>query len=391
MNMHGEYLPKEITKVCNTCKEEKSLSKFRRYKRKDGTFNHYVKCQLCCFRSSKRYKNLYVKRMPSLKNDEWFKVCSNCKLERKLTEFVKDNRSSFGFGAECKPCGRAKHLAKNPPKPMIIYRDTKICIKCDTEKPLSSFGKYKKKGGIIGYTAKCNGCKQSPTAKIRLYAPYQKDGVWIKYCCNCRTVKPLEDFTKKLKGYGYCKPCNSKKSSADWQKASEERKQKRREYGKKYSKLPSVRKIKREKMREKYHSDPEYRARSSSWYKNLSIEEQRELRKRYKYPYKHTEAAVKRDLAYRARKYNAPIVIRFSKTDIIKRDGLNCYLCGKLLTEKTATIDHLIPLSRSGNHKPENVKIACSFCNTSKKNKTLTEYKKWRGDYARFRAKISVL
>ncbi len=96
------------------------------------------------------------------------------------------------------------------------------------------------------------------------------------------------------------------------------------------------------------------------------------------------ESRAKFRQSYLARKKGAPIVIGFKKSEIIKRDGLICYLCDKLLTFETATIEHLIPLSRGGNHKPEAVKIACLDCNRKKHNKTLTEYKKYRGDYKKF-------
>ena len=79
-------------------------------------------------------------------------------------------------------------------------------------------------------------------------------------------------------------------------------------------------------------------------------------------------------MANRARKLNCPVIIPFTKKEIILRDGLNCYLCGKLLTEKQATIDHVIPLSKGGFHCPNNARIACLKCNQSKTNKTLIEY-----------------
>ena len=75
-------------------------------------------------------------------------------------------------------------------------------------------------------------------------------------------------------------------------------------------------------------------------------------------------------MAARARRANSPVVIPFTKTEIIRRDGLNCYLCNKLLTYATATIDHVIPLSKGGFHCPNNVKIACLKCNQKKYNKT---------------------
>jgi 5-methylcytosine-specific restriction endonuclease McrA len=74
-------------------------------------------------------------------------------------------------------------------------------------------------------------------------------------------------------------------------------------------------------------------------------------------------------MARRARAANSPVIIPFTKSEIIKRDGLNCYLCGKFLTFKSATIDHVIPLSRGGFHCASNAKIACRRCNNEKYNK----------------------
>lgn len=71
-------------------------------------------------------------------------------------------------------------------------------------------------------------------------------------------------------------------------------------------------------------------------------------------------------LAFRAREMKCPVIIPFTKAEIIKRDGLNCYLCGKLLTEKQVTIDHLVPLSKGGFHCPSNARIACLKCNQEK-------------------------
>lgn len=73
----------------------------------------------------------------------------------------------------------------------------------------------------------------------------------------------------------------------------------------------------------------------------------------------------------RARTLNCPVIIPFTRMEIIKRDGLSCYLCGKILTYETATIDHVIPLSKGGFHCPNNVKIACLKCNQEKSNKCL--------------------
>ena len=49
------------------------------------------------------------------------------------------------------------------------------------------------------------------------------------------------------------------------------------------------------------------------------------------------EAKHKNRLTRRAVKAKAPVIIPFSKNEIIARDGLNCSICGKSLTEEEAT------------------------------------------------------
>ncbi len=125
--------------------------------------------------------------------------------------------------------------------------------------------------------------------------------------------------------------------------------------------------------------------RYREYWKNLPVEEKKRIGKLNTFRLRNNPARLEKQRDYlrhcENRLKNCKIFIRFSKADIIKRDGLNCYLCGKILTNKTATIDHITPVSRGGDHKAENVKIACLSCNQSKNKKTLTEFKKWRGDY----------
>jgi len=40
-----------------------------------------------------------------------------------------------------------------------------------------------------------------------------------------------------------------------------------------------------------------------------------------------------------------------------------CHWCNKLLTFNEATTDHIIPRSRGGTNRPENVVISCVECN----------------------------
>lgn len=66
--------------------------------------------------------------------------------------------------------------------------------------------------------------------------------------------------------------------------------------------------------------------------------------------------------------------------EILKLYNSNCYNCE---TNEALSIDHIIPLSRGGNHSIGNLMTLCRKCNSSKGNKLLTEWQKTirvRGD-----------
>lgn len=75
--------------------------------------------------------------------------------------------------------------------------------------------------------------------------------------------------------------------------------------------------------------------------------------------------------------YGVPIAIRASwhkheKVEIMaelwERDGDICYLCDHKLDPKTATIDHVIPLSKGGKDAMSNYKLTHAECNIGKGN-----------------------
>ncbi len=315
------------------------------------------------------------------------RICKLCAEEKPLKKFSARIRNGKLICPNL--CNICKTLVyrKGVPNPVSVDRnsikedqETKTCVKCGEEKPLYSFPKYKRKNGQIGRCAKCNSCKQSPTATRKCYAPYEKNGAWVKYCVNCQDTKPLSEFTKHRNSYRSCKNCHLKRVMTDYFNSTPEQRIKTKERSKRYRTSEKGRNTKKLWLKKFVEINPEYKQRrlNQNRLSNMTPE-QRERRL----------PARKRGLQnYLARKKGASIVISFTKADIIRRDGLRCYLCEKLLTEKTATLDHLIPLSRGGNHKPENVKIACLNCNSRKNTRTITEYKKTRGDYKQYQHKL---
>lgn len=71
---------------------------------------------------------------------------------------------------------------------------------------------------------------------------------------------------------------------------------------------------------------------------------------------------------------NTPLDEMLTSTEwlaILAEASGHCHYCDK---EAKLTLDHVVPLSRSGKHSKDNVVAACSHCNNSKSNKTLEEW-----------------
>ena len=58
--------------------------------------------------------------------------------------------------------------------------------------------------------------------------------------------------------------------------------------------------------------------------------------------------------------------MRLSKRNIFLRDAYTCQYCGTTVTEVTATLDHVLPVSKGGKTTWENSATACKSCNYKK-------------------------
>ena len=63
--------------------------------------------------------------------------------------------------------------------------------------------------------------------------------------------------------------------------------------------------------------------------------------------------------------------IVLSRKNIFRRDGYRCQYCGR--SDLQLTLDHVIPKSRGGEDRWDNLITACKPCNTFKGNRTPAE------------------
>jgi 5-methylcytosine-specific restriction endonuclease McrA len=67
------------------------------------------------------------------------------------------------------------------------------------------------------------------------------------------------------------------------------------------------------------------------------------------------------------RDYQKPkSTMRLSKRNVFLRDGYTCQYCGDEVTDQTATLDHVHPISQGGKSTWDNLSTACKPCNYKK-------------------------
>jgi hypothetical protein len=65
--------------------------------------------------------------------------------------------------------------------------------------------------------------------------------------------------------------------------------------------------------------------------------------------------------------------VQDNRLKIFERDGYKCHYCGKQLTRFSATLDHIQPVSRSGDNSYHNLITACLHCNSERGNKPVMD------------------
>ncbi len=69
-----------------------------------------------------------------------------------------------------------------------------------------------------------------------------------------------------------------------------------------------------------------------------------------------------------ARMYQSPKIEKIDRDAVVARHGPHCYLCGQLFTAVNLQLDHVMPISRGGEHTERNLRPCCKSCNCRKKD-----------------------
>lgn len=180
----------------------------------------------------------------------------------------------------------------------------------------------------------------------------------VKRCTKCAEEKSAttDYWHKDAHGlYGFkaiCKVCKKEKDAADW--LDSEKSAKKKANGKAWNKRNRA-----------YHTrkEREWRRNNPERARQRENKTRKERQKRYRLKHPETNSLI------RARRRNAPGT--HTKEDIelqYRSQQGRCWWCQRALNG-VYDVDHVRPLTRNGTNYPNNLVVACEFCNASKGNK----------------------
>ena len=230
----------------------------------------------------------------------------------------------------------------------------KHCPRCNTTKPFDEFrGDRNRRDGHYPYCKACERAYQQAKACSTV--------VTERYCPACRCTKPTTAFSKNKNTQDglmrYCKECDGIKASAFRATHQDYLKQTQAKYRAEHNdEIRAGQKRCYEAKRAQYiarnvarqQRNPEAaRQRRNAW-KRRNPNKVRELRMRYN---ARKVAATAETVDYEM---------------IWSRDQGICHICHLPVERSELHYDHIIPLSKGGEHTTDNIAVSHSWCNLRK-------------------------
>lgn len=201
---------------------------------------------------------------------------------------------------------------------------TQACAVCWRVLPLSEFRAKRHRSGRVGYATDCNACHKAYNATLRKREAEEAG----------RTYRTRDELHLEREQRRAQKAARH----AAWLAAQDAARQSKRtmseDQRERLRKQKTRRKV--ERQRERYNNDPEYQAK------------------------------VKAKKIRRKRLLVGALVENVNREIVVERDGWRCAICGKRVTRKTWSLDHVVPLSAGGAHSYHNVALAHRSCNSAR-------------------------
>lgn len=228
--------------------------------------------------------------------------------------------------------------------------------------------------------------------------------VGFKHCIRCNLPKPIVEFSKNNRSKDglqtYCKPCVKEYNKVYISENRDRVLSQKRDYSRKYH--SSNKDYRNARSRERhydnldhnnarsrryYNENKEYLNKKSATNRSLDPEKYREReRQRYvaggqalkdrKNAYRRSRPDLARKSRQRRRAAKASAVHGNyipSVEEMVSFYGKHCLFPGCLATD--ATYDHVIPLSKGGDHAIWNLQPLCHYHNSSKGARSETDYR----------------
>jgi 5-methylcytosine-specific restriction endonuclease McrA len=216
--------------------------------------------------------------------------------------------------------------------------ETKICTKCKRELPATLEYFRKSKACRFGVTSVCRDCLTT------IDREYRKNN-----------IERLRQYDRERY------PARKEERSAYYKQWYLENKDKVRDYN---------------KARREEHK--EYYKETHKKYYEANKDRYKQWAKQYREANKDHHRIIKRLARSRRRAIERSAGGKYTEDDVramYKRQKGKCYYCGEKVGKKYH-VDHVVPLSRGGSNSPDNLVIACPYCNDSKGTKLVHEWEK---------------
>lgn len=314
-------------KTCSECEEEKPSTDFPWRSKKGG--KRRGQCKPCYNAKRRDYRRRRAKRKratfdPSVIPDE--KECSQCGVMKPSDEFYIRKTMSDGLGSMCKDCKQERNQEyKVQMKQEFLEGERepwpeKECNGCGKTKPRAEFNLSRRDPS--GLTHKCKDCLSEALFQRREEQGWTYIGDALdlpdeyKFCPQCHLVLPRVMFFKsdsRCDGVSWaCSDCMNRRQAEYY----------RQNPDKQY-----------EQYRRQYEANREYYIEKGRRRRALRLE---------------------------------VTVEEVDRLEVFERDGGICQLCGGEVGQEEFELDHVVPLSKGGEHSMANVQVAHMACNRSK-------------------------